>query len=214
MLQLVVQREDDVTWVGVARRDVGYLGGVGLRTGSTETEIVGGVDMYDEGVGCVTGAVSRRIVRTEVITRDGAREPIEIVDIPPDIEDEYRAIWAVLREPGEMSRLVGYDARGRMYDVTDPKNDGAPPTEKERFRAMHRYARETLRYYATAIEFDPEHGKVVEGAMQTAAYFLAITDADALDLRTVLTRRSKLVQEYAEEVKRNPWRPPSSGDDS
>lgn len=212
VLQLVVHREDGVTWVGVARRDAGYLGGVGLRTGSIETEIVGGVDMYGEGVGCVAGAVSRRIERAEVITRDGAREPVEIVDIPPDLEDEYRAIWAVLREPGERSRLVGYDARGRMYDVMDPKNDGDPPTDDERFRGMRRHAQETLRYYATAIEFEPEQRKVVEGAMQAAAYFLALTDADALDPRTVMARRSKLVEEYAEDARTNPWKPPPSSD--
>jgi hypothetical protein len=212
VLQLVAYREDGVTWIGVTRRDAGLLGGVGLRTGTIETEIVGGVDVYVEGVGCVSGAVSRRIVRTEVIRRDGTHELVEIVDIPSSIEEEYRAIWAVLLDPARGDRLVGYDARGRTYDVMDPKNDDPPPPDDERFRAMCRFASETLRYYSTAMGVDPDLRKHVEDSLQVAAYFLALSDADALDPRTVMARRSKLVEEYAEDAKVNPWKPP--GDDA
>jgi len=215
--QLIAYREDDATWVGAARADVGdpeheFLGALGLRTGSRESEVTGSNCRWND-VECFFGAVTQRIVRAEVARDSGPPVPTEIVSLPREIEQDYRAVWAVFPASESRGELIGYDDRDRMYDETDPRNDGPIPTDAERMAAVRRYAEDSIRYYAAALLTEREYRKLLEQQMETCAYFLAILEADATDPRTVMARRRKLVDQYIEGAKARPWTPPESGSD-
>jgi len=213
-LQLIAYHLDGATWIGAARGDGvgpehGLLASFGLRTGTTEHEVTGTICRL-KGVDCFFGAVTRRIVRAKVLQDSGAVVPAEIVELPRDIEKDYRAVWAIFPASEGRGELVGYDDRDRRYDEADPRNDGPMPTDEERIAAVRRHAEDALRYYATALLTDHEHHKLLEGQMYTCAYFLAILEADATDPRTVMGRRQKLIERFLEEVKTRPWTPPRS----
>jgi hypothetical protein len=211
--QLIAYREDGATWIGAARGDVGgtgheFLGALGLRTGSRESEVTGTTCRWND-VDCVFGAVTQRIVRAEVLRDSGSAVSAEIVSLPREVDEDYRAVWAVFPASEGLGELVGYDDRDRIYGESDPRNDGPMPTDAERMAAVRRYAEDSLRYYATALLTEREYRKLLEGQMETCAYFLAILEADATDPRTVMARRQRLVERCLEEVKTRPWTPPS-----
>ena len=214
VLQLVAYRRDGVTWVGIARRDAGerpeegLIEAVGLRTGSHENRINASVSSL-EGFSYVAGAVTPEIVRAEIHDGDGRVFPATIVDIPEEIEVEYRAVWAILDEIHHDSRVVGYGARGQPYDWTDPRVFGPPPTTDERLEAIRQHAEDSMRYYATALLREPEgHRKLLENQLASSAYFIALLEADAIDPRTALARRSKITEHYMQDAEEEPWRPP------
>ena len=214
VLQLIAYRKGGTTWVGVARRDAGgrpeasLIQAVGLRTGSQEMVINASVSGA-ESFAYVAGAVAPGIVRAEVRDDDGRVFPATIVAIPDEVEQEYRAVWAILDEVHHHSRVIGYDARGQLYDETDPRVFTPLPTTDERLEAIRQHADSSMRYYATALLQEPEeHRQLLESCLTSAAYYLALLEAAATDPRTVLARRHKIEARYREEVKENPWLPP------
>lgn len=216
VLQIIAYRQGGVAWVGIARRDAGdrpeggLMEAVGLRTGSGERRITASVSS-DEAFSYVAGVVAPEIMRAEIHATNGQVFPVSIVDIPEEIEQEYRAVWAVVDGVHQGSRVVGYDDRGQLFDEMDPRVFTPPPTTEERLEAIRQHADGSMRYYATAIPKEPEeHRKLLESNLSSAAYFMALLEADATDPRTVLARRHKIEARYKEEVKDNPWTPPNS----
>lgn len=196
---MIAYLEDEATWIGAARADAGdpeyeFLGALGLRTDSRESEVTGSNCRWND-VECFFGAVTQRIVRAEVLRDSGPPVPTEIVSLPREIEQDYRAVWAVFPASEGRSELIGYDDRDRRYGETDPRNDEPTPTDAERMVAVRRYAEDSLRYYATALLTERKDRKL-EQQMETCAYFLAILEADATDPRTVMGRRRKLVDQH------------------
>ena len=214
VLQVVAYRQGGATWVGLARRDAGdrpeagLIQAIGLRTGSREMVINASVSGA-ESFSYVVGAVAPGIVRAEIRDDDERAIPAAIVDIPGEIEREYRAVWAILDRVHTAAAVIGYDARGRLYDETDPRVFTPLPTTDERLEALRQHADGSMRYYATALLREPdEHQQLLKSNLTSAAYFLALLEADATDPLTVLARRHKIEAWYREEVKEDPWLPP------
>jgi hypothetical protein len=214
VLHLVAYRQDGLTWVGIARGDAitlpegGLIEAVGLRTGSQEMRINASVSST-EGFSYASGAVSPEIVKAEIRDPDGRVFPATIVDIPDEIEEEYRAVWAILEEVHDEGRVIGYDERGHFYDETDPRVFGPPPTTDERLEAIRQHAHGSIRYLATAISREPEeYRRWLEAQLAMAATFMALLEADATDTRTMLARREKILERYMDDAKSDPWLPP------
>jgi hypothetical protein len=65
-----------------------------------------------------------------------------------------------------------------------------------------------MRYYATAyLRESDANRRLIENSMGTTANFLALLEGAALDDRSMVARREKIVQRYIEQAKTDPWEP-------
>ncbi len=154
------------------------------------------------------GAVAPGIVRAELRNDDGESFPARIVDIPPELEREYRAVWGMAVDCHDACDLIGFDERGRVFDQMDPRVIGPAPSDGQRLEAIRRHAHDAMRYYATAYVKEADEGRdLVRGYLEIVGDVLALLETDGLDPRSVLARRSKIVARYLEEAGREPWTP-------
>jgi hypothetical protein len=212
-IELVGYREGGDFWVGLARPEGERLGATAPRSGSVAPRVAGSVKWFGSwGLGW--GVVGQRIVRAEWRNDSGESFPASIVPLPADLEPEYRAVWALIGVlPKESCDLVGHDDRGLAYDESDPLTSGPPPRDMERFDAIRRQTNDALRYLATAYLSESEDNRRwIDVALNQTANVMCLLEADALDVRTVLARRTRIVQRYLDEARTNPWRPPKPHD--
>jgi hypothetical protein len=208
-LELIAYEEGGVTWVGVRGAAGRLIGAAGLRTGSTETE-VSGTGSIREGWAIIWGAVTRRIERVEVRNDDGEMFPACILEIPEEIERDYRAMWAIVDRCSTPYGIIGFDARDLPYDGSDPRHDpDAEPSEHDRLEAIRRHVHHSMRYCATAfLRVDDEVSrKRLDGELHSLANVAALLEGDGTDVRTMLARRRKILDRYLEEVRDDPWTP-------
>src|ERR1700693_5110447 len=85
---------------------------------------------------------------------------------------------------------------------------GPPPSDDERLKAIRAHADGTMRYYATAYLRETEQNRdLMRSYMSITANFLALLDRDGLDDRSMMSGRHKIIQQYVEEAKSDPWEP-------
>jgi hypothetical protein len=207
VLQLVTYRDRDVTWVGIGKKEKGLFSAIGLHTGSRDSEVETSASI-DRGWGVVFGAVAPGIVRAEVHNDDGEAFPVRIVALPEGFDPDYRAVWGLAERCAERCDLIGFDAEGRPYDQSDPRVFGPPPSDTDRLGAIRAHADGSMRYYATAYLRESEgNRRLIENSMATTANFLALLEGAALDHRSMLARREKIIQRNIEQAKTDPWEP-------
>lgn len=95
--------------------------------------------------------------------------------------------------------------------TTQPDADlmaGPPPSDDDRLKAIRAHADGTMRYYATAFVRETEENRdLIRSYMSITANFLALLDRDGLDDRSMVTGRDKIIQQYVEQAKSDPWEP-------
>ena len=85
---------------------------------------------------------------------------------------------------------------------------GPPPSDDDRLKAIRAHADQTMRYYATAFLRESAQNRDLMGSyMNITANFLALLDRDMLDDRSMMTGRDKIIQQYIEQAKSDPWEP-------
>lgn len=209
IVELVAYRERDVTWVGLAKGGDGPLGAIGLRTGSSDHQVESTGETR-RGWGIAFGAVAPGIVRAEVRNEVGEAFPARIVALPEDLDAEYRAAWGRAERCRDRCELVGFDDRGHVYDRTDPRVPDLPPSDRERLDAIRAHVHGSVRYYATAYHrVSEEDRRRMDPSMHILANVLALLDRDGLDDRSMLSARGRIVQQYLDEAKTDPWEPGS-----
>ena len=207
-LELIAYRDRGTVWVGVSGSEGGLIGAIGLRTGSHETQVSGSASI-ERTWALGWGVVAPRILRAELRNDEGETFPAKIVPLPSDLEREYRAVWGIAKRCRTTCDLIGYDERGMLFDQQDPRPLGPPPSDLDRLDAVRRHAHDSLRYYATAYLNETEENRnLIQVYLDITANVMALMEADALDPRSMLARRSKIVDRYLEEAKRDPWKPP------
>lgn len=85
------------------------------------------------------------------------------------------------------------------------------PSDGERLTALRRHTHGSLRYYATAfLHTDNEERDWMRSHLDLAANYMALIEGDALDDRSMMARRSEIVDRYLEDARHDPWTPPCS----
>lgn len=207
VLELVTYRDRDATWVGIAKKDKGLVGAIGLHTGSRDS-VVETTASIDRGWGVAFGAVAPGIVRAEVRNDDDEAFAARIVALPEGFDPDYRAVWGLADRCRERCDLIAFDAEGRPYDQIDPRVLGPLPSDADRIEAIRAHADISMRYYATAyLRESEENRRLLENYMGTTANVLALLEGAALDDRSMLARREKIIQRYIEQAKTDPLEP-------
>jgi hypothetical protein len=83
------------------------------------------------------------------------------------------------------------------------------PSDAERLDAIRRHAHDSLRYYATAA-LGGEDQAWMRAYLALAANYMALAEGDSLDDRSMLEKRSEIVDRYLDAARRDPWTPPCS----
>jgi hypothetical protein len=207
VLQLVAYRDSEAAWIGVAGRDHGLLGAVGLGTGSDEHQVEA-TSIVDRGFGVAFGGIAPGVERTEVVNDSGEVFDAAVHPLPDALGTDYRAVWGFAERCRRRCEIRGYDRRGRVYEWTDPRVDGPEPSDEERMAAIRAHAHRSMRYYATASLAETGDSKrSIEAFMGITAHYLALLEAPALDDRSALVRGDRIVRRYVEEAKTDPWEP-------
>ena len=207
VLELVTYRERDATWVGIAKKDKGLIGAIGLHTGSRDSVVEASASI-DRGWGVAFGAVAPGIVRAEVRNDHDEAFAARIVALPDGFDPDYRAVWGSAERCRERCDLIAFDAEGRTYDQSDPRVLGPPPSDADRMEAIRAHADSSMRYYATAYLRESEENRpLLESDMSSTANFLALLEGAALDARSMLARREKIIQQFVQQAKTDPFEP-------
>jgi hypothetical protein len=206
VLELVTYRDQDATWVGIAKKDKGLTGAIGLHTGSRDSAVETSASI-ERGWGVAFGAVAPGIVRAEVRNDDDEAFVARILALPEGFDPDYRAVWGLAERCRERCDLIAFDAEGRPYDQSDPRMLAPPPSDADRIEAIREHADVSMRYYATAyLRESEESRRLLVTYMGTTANFLALLEG-ALDDRAMLARRERIVQRYIEQAKTDPFEP-------
>jgi hypothetical protein len=207
VLELIAYRERGSIWVGIQRKHGQPLGAIGLGTGSYEHQIEA-TAMIDREFAVAFGGVAPGIERAEVRNEEGETFEASILSLPDALDTDYRAVWGFAERCRESCDIVGYDVQGRMYDPSDPRVYGPEPSTEDRLEAIRAHAHRSMRYYATAyLRETGENKRRIETYMGMAADYLALLEGPALDDRSALGRRDRIVRRYLEEAKSDPWEP-------
>jgi hypothetical protein len=211
-LQLVAHREEEtgIAWIGVTSGPGPPISALRLRTGSWDRYVIE-TSIHDEEWAVVFGAVAPEIVRAEIANDEGQTFPARIIELPPAVEQEYRAVWGLGERCTEECHLIVYDRGGAPFGESDPRVTGSAPTDAARLEAIRRHADSGLRYYATAFLRESEEGRQsIAIHLALTANFMALVEAPSVDEEGMLTRREQIVNRYIEEAKRQPWEPPNA----
>jgi hypothetical protein len=85
------------------------------------------------------------------------------------------------------------------------------PSDVERLDAIRQHAHETLRYIATAVlHEDGKNREWLRSQLDLIANFMALVEGDSVDLRSMLARRSEIVDRYLKAAESDPWTGPCS----
>lgn len=205
-LELFAYRDREAAWVGVRKKGIerGSFGAIGIGTGSTELQIEASATI-DRTYAVAFGAVAPGIVRAEVRNDDDESFEATIHPLPPGSDTDYRAVWGLAERCRQTCEIVGFDARGRLYDGMDPKVTGPEPTDTERLQAIHLYTDESMRYYATAyLRETKENRRHLDSYMGLTAHYASLLEGPALGTRSVLGRRDKIIKRYLQQAETDP----------
>ena len=193
--------------MGIAKKDKALVGAIGLHTGSRDSVVEASASI-DRGWGVAFGAVAPGIVRAEVRNDHDEAFAARIVALPDGFDPDYRAVWGSAERCRERCDLIAFDAEGRTYDQSDPRVLGPPPSDADRMEAIRAHADSSMRYYATAYLRESEENRpLLESDMSSTANFLALLEGAALDARSMLARREKIIQQFVQQAKTDPFEP-------
>jgi hypothetical protein len=209
LFELVTHRRHGATWIGVRGEDGKVIASFAPGAGSVEKQVTCTAIIADTWA-VSFGAVAHGIVRAEILNDAGEAFPARILALPEGLnpDDRYRAVWGIGERCQERCEVVGYDKNGDLFDQTDPEVVGPPPSEHERFVAMRERADSSMRFYATAhLRQSESNRQFIDAAMSTVANFLALMEGPALDDRSMLSRRRRIIRRYLEQAETDPWEP-------
>jgi hypothetical protein len=208
-LELVAYGSAGGVWIGVDRADGRSLGAIELRSGSVEKQLMG-TSRVEPTWALAWGAVAPGIVRAHVRNDEGELFPAKIVQLPTELEREreYRAVWGIAERCHDRCELIGYDDDGMLFDESDPRPAGSAPTDLERLEQIRRHVHDSLRYYLTAyLNGTDEDRERMRSHLATLANVMSIFEIKSLDPRSMLARRSKIIDRYLDDTRRDPWTP-------
>jgi hypothetical protein len=82
------------------------------------------------------------------------------------------------------------------------------PSADDRLKAIRAHADGTMRYYATAYLRGTEQDReLMQAYMAITANFLALLDASSLDDRSMMSGRERIIQQYIEHARADPYEP-------
>jgi hypothetical protein len=82
------------------------------------------------------------------------------------------------------------------------------PSDDDRLKAIRAHADGTMRYYATAYLRGTEQDReLMQAYMAITANFLALLDASSLDDRSMMSGRERIIQQYIEHARADPYEP-------
>jgi hypothetical protein len=85
---------------------------------------------------------------------------------------------------------------------------GSLPSDDDRLKAIRAHADGTMRYYATSFLRETEENReLMRAYMAITANILALLDANSLDDRSMMSEREKIIQEYIEQARSDPYEP-------
>jgi hypothetical protein len=208
--ELLAYRDTDVLWIDVRGRDGKLLGGLGLRTGSTDREVETTAHGYGDW-SLAFGAISKRLIRAE-LRIDGTDEvfPATIVPLLDGLDDDYNAVWGLAESPGRCL-VVGYDNLGRPFDGSHPlvPRSTPEPTPEERLTVIRQHVHDSMRHYASWLQAEraPDVIRLLEGNLTTLSNVLALLDGPRLDARSMIALREALAARYRRDAKDEPFEP-------
>jgi hypothetical protein len=82
------------------------------------------------------------------------------------------------------------------------------PSDDDRLKAIRAHADREMRYYATAFGRDTgQNRELMRAYMAITANILALLDGSSLDDRSMMSRREKIIEQYIEQARSDPYEP-------